>query len=196
MNWEYKLSDKDFIKKKSESLGLSSPLLKLLYNRGLRDDKNILDFLDCSPSKFRNPYDFESMKEAVRKIVEIKEKNEKLFIYGDYDVDGITATAFLTLVFRAIGINVEYYIPNRMDDGYGLNKKALDKIYSEEGKLIITVDTGINSLDEILYARELGIDLIITDHHKLVEEEDREKKWEQVKRSRKREEKERNGRNI
>lgn len=174
MNWEYKLSDKDFIKEKSESLGLSSPLLKLLYNRGLREDKNILDFLDCSPSKFRNPYDFESMKEAVKKIIDLKDKNEKLFIYGDYDVDGITATAYLTLVLRSVGIDVEYYIPNRMDDGYGLNKKALDKIYSENGRLIITVDTGINSLEEILYARELGIDLVITDHHKLVEEEDKD----------------------
>ena len=123
---------------------------------------------------FRNPFGFERMNEAIDKILKIRANNETLYIYGDYDVDGITATAFLTLVFRRVGINVKYYIPNRMDEGYGLNKRALKEIYSNQGKLVITVDTGVNSMEEIIYARERGIDIIITDHHKLVEEEDKE----------------------
>jgi single-stranded-DNA-specific exonuclease len=173
MKWEYKISDSKFIREKGESLGLSEPLLKLLYNRDIKTDEHIKEFLECNPSKLRDPFEFENMEEAVDKIIKLKDRGEKVFIYGDYDVDGITSTAFLTLVFRKIGINVEYYIPNRMDNGYGLNKYALEKINKEKGKLIITVDTGINSLEEIIYARDLGIDLIITDHHKLVEEEDK-----------------------
>lgn len=129
-------------------------------------------FLDCNFLKFRDPYRFERMEEAIGKIIEAKEKDKKIFIYGDYDVDGITATAFLTIIFRKLGINVDYYIPNRMDNGYGLNREAIDVMYKNGGKLIITVDTGVNSLEEIRYARDLGMDLIITDHHKLVEEDD------------------------
>lgn len=172
MKWEYLESDIDFLTNKSNSLGLSVPLLKLLYNRGLRKDAEIKNFLDCSYSKFRNPFDFEKMDEAIEKIIKIKNNKQKVFIYGDYDVDGITATAFLTLIFRELNIDVEYYTPNRMENGYGLNKDALDKIKRENGKLVITVDTGINSHEEIIYARNLDIELIITDHHKLVEEDD------------------------
>lgn len=174
MKWEYITIDQNWIKSKKEELNLPEYILKLLYNRGLYETEDINRFLANDLKGFRNPFDFERMEEAVDRILKIRENRETLYIYGDYDVDGITATAFLTLVFRKVGINVNYYIPNRMDEGYGLNKRALKEIHSKGGKLVITVDTGVNSLNEIIYARELGIDIIITDHHKLVEEEDKD----------------------
>lgn len=174
MKWEYISIDQNWIKSKKEELNLPDYILKLLYNRGLYETEDINRFLANDLKGFRNPFDFERMEEAVDRILKIRENRETLYIYGDYDVDGITATAFLTLVFRKVGINVNYYIPNRMDEGYGLNKRALKEIHNKGGKLVITVDTGVNSLNEIIYARELGIDIIITDHHKLVEEEDKD----------------------
>ena len=174
MKWEYINIDQNWIKSKKEELNLPEYILKLLYNRGLYETEDINRFLANDLKGFRNPFDFERMEEAVDRILKIRENRETLYIYGDYDVDGITATAFLTLVFRKVGINVNYYIPNRMDEGYGLNKRALKEIHNKGGKLVITVDTGVNSLNEIIYARELGIDIIITDHHKLVEEEDKD----------------------
>lgn len=174
MKWEYISIDQNWLKNKKEELNLPEYILKLLYNRGLYETEDINRFLANDLKGFRNPFDFERMEEAVDRILKIRENRETLYIYGDYDVDGITATAFLTLVFRKVGINVNYYIPNRMDEGYGLNKRALKEIHNKGGKLVITVDTGVNSLNEIIYARELGIDIIITDHHKLVEEEDKD----------------------
>lgn len=174
MRWEYTTVDENWIKAKKEELKLPEHILKLLYNRSLFETEDINRFLANDLKGFRNPFGFERMEEAIERILKIRDNNETLYIYGDYDVDGITATAFLTLVFRKVGINVKYYIPNRMDEGYGLNKRALKEINSKGGKLVITVDTGVNSLNEILYARDLGIDIIITDHHKLVEEEDKD----------------------
>ena len=174
MKWEYINIDQNWLKNKKEELNLPDYILKLLYNRGLYETEDINRFLANDLKGFRNPFDFERMEEAVDRILKIRDNRETLYIYGDYDVDGITATAFLTLVFRKVGINVNYYIPNRMDEGYGLNKRALKEIHNKGGKLVITVDTGVNSLNEIIYARELGIDIIITDHHKLVEEEDKD----------------------
>lgn len=174
MRWEYTTVDENWIKAKKEELKLPEYILKLLYNRSILETEDINRFLANDLKGFRNPFGFERMEEAIAKILKIRENGETLYIYGDYDVDGITATAFLTLVFRKVGINVKYYIPNRMDEGYGLNKRALKEIHANGGKLVITVDTGVNSVNEILYARELEVDIIITDHHKLVEEEDKE----------------------
>lgn len=174
MRWEYAVVDENWLKTKREELHLPDYILRLLYNRGLYENEDINRFLANDLKGFRNPFGFERMEEAIDKILKIRANNETLYIYGDYDVDGITATAFLTLVFRRVGINVKYYIPNRMDEGYGLNKRALKEINNNQGKLVITVDTGVNSMEEIIYGREHGIDIIITDHHKLVEEEDKE----------------------
>ena len=174
MRWEYAVVDENWLKTKKEELHLPDYILRLLYNRGLYENEDINRFLANDLKGFRNPFGFERMDEAIDKILKIRANNETLYIYGDYDVDGITSTAFLTLVFRRVGINVKYYIPNRMDEGYGLNKRALKEINNNQGKLVITVDTGVNSMEEIIYGREHGIDIIITDHHKLVEEEDKE----------------------
>ncbi|MEG0584252.1 MAG: single-stranded-DNA-specific exonuclease RecJ, partial [Cetobacterium sp.] len=149
---------------------VSNLLANLLLNKGFVEKDEVESFLNPNISKLRNPFGFEKMDEVVEKIISIKNKKQKLFIYGDYDVDGITAAAFLVLVFREIGIDVDYYIPNRMEEGYGLDKKTINYIHSKKGKLVITVDTGINSMEDLEYANSLGIDVIITDHHKSVKE--------------------------
>ncbi|AVQ32519.1 single-stranded-DNA-specific exonuclease RecJ [Fusobacterium varium] len=147
-------------------------LTTLLLNRGFEDEKKADEFISPKISDFRDPFKFEKMEKVVDKILEKREKKEKVFIYGDYDVDGITAAVFLVLVFRNIGIEVDYYIPNRMEEGYGLDKKTIDFINTKNGKLVITVDTGVNSIEDVKYAESLGIDVIVTDHHKSIKEEE------------------------
>lgn len=169
MQWKYieEISE-ELIEKKSKEWKVSKFLATLLLQKKFNDKNLVKKFLHPSINDFENPFDFENMNKAVKKIVEIKKRKEKLFIYGDYDVDGISAAVFLTLAFRSISIDVDYYIPNRMDEGYGLDEANINFINSNKGKLIITVDTGVNSYQDVEYAKNLGIDVIVTDHHKSV----------------------------
>ena len=175
MRWEFSGLDNDLVDKKVREWKFTENLTRLLLNRGVDTKEKIEEFIEPHVEKFRDPFEFERMDTVVEKILNLKEKGKKLYIYGDYDVDGITAAAFLVHAFRAIGIDVEYYIPNRMEEGYGLDKKAIDYIDQRGGKLIITVDTGVNSVEEVEYAKGIGIDVVITDHHKIVKEEGDEK---------------------
>lgn len=171
MNWEYrKGEDSELLRKYKEKYNLSEKIIRILLNRNLGGDREIDDFINPDIRKLRDPFKFESMSIIVENILDRKKKGEKIFIYGDYDVDGITSAAFLTISFKNIGIDVDYYIPDRMEEGYGLNKNAIDNINNADGKLIITVDVGVNSEEEISYAKKLGIDVIVTDHHKILEE--------------------------
>ena len=170
MVWEYKEIDNYSIENIARTCGLSSNVVKLLIKRGIDTIEKIKDFMDPDISKMRDPFKFEQMEEAVDLILCKRETKEKVVIYGDYDVDGITAAAFMTIALRNIGVSTEYYIPNRLQEGYGLNKKAIDIIKKRNGKLIITVDVGINSKEEIKYAREQGMSIIVTDHHKMLSE--------------------------
>lgn len=169
MKWEYNNQDMEKVKKMSKEYKLPQDIVKILLKRDIDTLDKINDFLYPDIKKMVNPYFFENMEEAVEKIIQSKNRKEKIFVYGDYDVDGITAAAFLTIAFRKIGIDIDYYIPNRLEEGYGLNKKAIDIIKNRGGKLIITVDVGINSIEEVRYAKKQGIDIIITDHHKAIE---------------------------
>ena len=105
------------------------------------------------------------MTEAVDRILQAIDMREKVAVYGDYDVDGVTATALLVQTLKALGLQAEEYIPNRFDEGYGLNNEALQNLQNKQVKLVITVDSGIRSLDEAAFARQIGLDMIITDHH-------------------------------
>lgn len=172
MQWEYSSLPQTLIDTKAAQWKKNRLLTTLLLNRGFEDGKKADEFISPKISDFRDPFKFEKMEKVVDKILEKREKKEKVFIYGDYDVDGITAAVFLVLVFRSIGIEVDYYIPNRMEEGYGLDKKTIDFINKENGKLVITVDTGINSIEDVKYAESLGIDVIVTDHHKSIKEEE------------------------
>lgn len=146
-------------------------LLELLNKRNITTEKEIEEFLYPKISAFRDPFDFEDMDKIVNKILEMKNANEKIIVYGDYDVDGISGTAFLIRVFRNIGIDIDYHIASRSEDNYGVDKINIDEFYKNGYKLIITVDTSYNSLEDIYYARNLGMDVIVTDHHKSTREE-------------------------
>ena len=146
-------------------------LIKELLEKRNHESKNQIEkFINPDYSDFKNPFDFENMEAIVNRIISAKENKEKIFIYGDYDVDGISGTAFLTKFFNEIGITADCYIPSRKETDYGVSKKSIDYVRKRQGKLIITVDTGYNTIEDIRYARSLGMEVIVTDHHKTVKE--------------------------
>ncbi len=138
---------------------------QLLFNRGYGTESEALAFLGGDPDSVTDPLQLGGMHEAVQRIRFALDHNQPIAIYGDYDVDGVTATALLAQVLRALGGDVHPYIPNRFDEGYGLNVEAIDFLQSNGVKLVITVDCGIRSPSETAHARDIGLDLIITDHH-------------------------------
>lgn len=137
----------------------------LLSSRGINDECEIDEFLYPDISKLHNPFLLRDMDNAIDRIDKAIKKRQKIVIYGDYDVDGITSTAILFRAFKKLGVDASYYIPERMSEGYGINNSAIDYIKSLQTDLIITVDCGITSIDEVEYAKSLGMDIIITDHH-------------------------------
>lgn len=144
-------------------------VLQLLAKRGLKNPKEITRFLYPKLEYLYNPMLMKDMDKATLRIKKALTKNEKITIYGDYDVDGITSCCILVKLIRKLGGCVDYYIPLRADEGYGLNKEAIENISLNGTSLIITVDNGIGSYDEVEYAKSLGIDVIITDHHETKE---------------------------
>lgn len=138
----------------------------ILLSKGITDPIDMKEFLNEKPQRTYDPFLIKNMLEAVKKIKDYIARENKIIIYGDYDVDGVSSTALLVEFFKGITPNIDYYIPNRFSEGYGLNKEALLCIKEEmQGDLIITVDNGISSYDEIEYAKEIGLDVIVTDHH-------------------------------
>ena len=168
--WEFYNSDEELIKKIAEKHNVSELLATVLVNRGIIKDKEIDVFLNPTRKDFHNPYLMPDMSLAVDRIIKAIENQEKTMIYGDYDVDGITSITVLSKFLKERGLETGFYIPNRLDEGYGLNKKAIKKIADEGYKLIITVDCGISGTEEVEYAYELGMEVIITDHHEPLEE--------------------------
>ena len=150
--------------------GTDELIKELLEKRGHESRNQIEKFINPDYSDFRNPFDFENMEAIVNKIIFARENKEKIFIYGDYDVDGITGTAFLTKFFNEIGIIADCYIPSRKETDYGVSKKSIDYFHKKQGKFVITVDTGYNTIEDVRYAKSLGIEIIVTDHHKTVKE--------------------------
>ncbi len=144
---------------------LSIPAVKILCNRGFTNAEDISRFLDPQLTDLRDPFDMVGMKAAIERITVAFFENEKMVIYGDYDVDGITATSLLYMVMNKLGGQVSYYLPNRLVEGYGLSEKGINEAKEKGVSLIITVDTGVTAIAEIEYARSLGIDVIVTDHH-------------------------------
>ena len=150
--------------------GTDELIKELLEKRGHESRNQIEKFINPDYSDFRNPFDFENMEAIVNKIIFARENKEKIFIYGDYDVDGISGTAFLTKFFNEIGIIADCYIPSRKETDYGVSKKSIDYFHKKQGKFVITVDTGYNTIEDVRYAKSLGIEIIVTDHHKTVKE--------------------------
>ena len=168
--WEFYNSDNSKIKEISEKFKISELLAAVLVNRNIVNEDDIKLFLNPTRNDFHDPYLMPDMKVAVERIVKAIENNEKTIIYGDYDVDGITSITVLTKFLKERGLDVSSYIPNRLDEGYGLNREAIKNIADEGYKLIITVDCGISGTEEVAYAYSLGMEVIVTDHHEPLEE--------------------------
>ncbi len=142
------------------------PILRqLLYNRGCQTHAAARQYLQAAPPPGSEPSGMLGVTQSVERIRRAIQEQEPIAVYGDYDVDGVTATALLTQVLASIQAKVRGYIPNRFDEGYGLNIEALDTLYADGIRLVITVDCGIRSPQEAAHARQVGLDLIITDHH-------------------------------
>ncbi|MGL4687956.1 MAG: single-stranded-DNA-specific exonuclease RecJ, partial [Fusobacteriaceae bacterium] len=146
---------------------INKEILNILKNREITEEKDIFNFLNPSLDNIGDPFTFTDMEKSVSRILTAIKNNEVIWIYGDYDVDGITSTSLCYLALSALGAKVRYYIPLR-DEGYGLSVDALSFIRKEEGTFVITVDCGVTSIKEALHAKDIGIDLIITDHHDII----------------------------
>ncbi len=149
----------------ASATGLSPLLCQLLINRGITDAAQAQAFLAPTLHDLEDPYLLYGMEHAIARLLQALHQNERLAVYGDYDVDGVTATALLLTFFRELGLQVPYYIPERSSEGYGLNVEAMHRLAHDGVGLLITVDCGITAVEEIAVAHELGIDTIITDHH-------------------------------
>lgn len=149
----------------ADALGIRLPTAKLLWNRGYTTAEEAEKFLKKETVMFHDPFLMPGMEIACMRIEAAIERNEKMIVYGDYDVDGVTSVSILCLYLRSRGADVTYYIPNRIGEGYGINRAALEHISEDGASLMITVDTGITAVDEIQYADSLGIDVVVTDHH-------------------------------
>ena len=166
MKWELKSYDKNYLVSKSSEFGESKLISRLLLNRGINTKEKVQKFLNSDKKDIHNPFLFEDMENAVKRIQKAGKNKEKIIIYGDYDVDGISGVAYLVIMLRRLGLNVDYYIPNRVHKGTGINKHVLAFLKKWDAKLFITVDTSINNLEEMMLLKDRGIDIIITDHHR------------------------------
>ena len=163
--WEFYETDEKAVEQVKNEFGLSTLLATIIVNKGLRTKEEIEVFLNPTRNDFYDPYLMPDMQIAVDRIAKAIENKEKIIIYGDYDVDGITSITVLKKFLADRGLHADDYIPNRLDEGYGLNKNAIDKIVEQKYTLMITVDCGISGIEEIEYANSLGLETIITDHH-------------------------------
>ncbi len=143
---------------------MGNVLAQVLYNRGFTDEFEAEDFLNASIEPF-NPFQMKGINQAVARIRQAIKAHEQIIVYGDFDADGVTSTTLLVQTLTALGAIVKPYIPHRVDEGYGLNSEALLRLAREGVKLVITVDCGIRSVDEVEDGKAAGLDLIVTDHH-------------------------------
>jgi len=165
--WTNKLnSDLSISQKLSKELNIPFLTSRILVSRGYETESEINDFLEPTIDHLIDPFLFKDMRKIVKRINSAMDNNESIWIYGDYDVDGITSISILVNYFKSINYPVQYYIPNRQKEGYGISKEGIDKIFNSQGNLIITVDCGITGNDLVEYSNELNMDIIITDHHK------------------------------
>ena len=167
--WIVKEINNEKVELLKEKFNLSNLVAKILSNRNIlgreMQEDDIKKFLNPTRDDFYDPFLLPDMEQAVERIEQAINNKEKILIYGDYDADGITSTTILIKFFKELGVEVDKYIPNRLEEGYGINNKALEEIKNRGIDLIITVDTGITANDQVKYANELGLDVIITDHH-------------------------------
>lgn len=168
--WQLKSYDEDLARKISEELGICTNTAALLCLRGIDSTQSAKHFLRKETCSFYNPFLIKDMDEAADRLILAIRNNEKICIYGDYDVDGITSTSLLSLYLESKGICCTHYIPNRNSEGYGMNIPAIESIAKNGTSLIVTVDTGVTAVEEIDFGKSLGLDFVVTDHHECKEE--------------------------
>lgn len=154
----------------ADELKINPIIAKLLYNRGYTDSVSAKAFLYMETEVLSDSFDIKDMDKAVVRIKQAIDRKEKITVYGDYDVDGVTAVCTLYLFLKSKGANISYYIPNRAGEGYGVSEQAISALAEGGTKLIITVDTGITANDEVEFAKSIGVDFVITDHHECRQE--------------------------
>ena len=153
-NWLIRTQNDELVKHISSKFNVSLVVAKIILNRGITTDENIFDFLNANETQFIDPFLISGMDIAVSRVNKALSNKEKITVYGDYDVDGITATYIMYDYLKSLGANVTYYIPDRISEGYGLNCNAIDDLKEKGTTLIITVDVGITAINEAKYASE------------------------------------------
>ncbi len=166
--WNINENDLNKINNIKSKFHLSDLVCKVLSQKNLTDDE-IEVYLNPTRNDFYDPFLLPDMEKAVERIIKAIDNKEKIIIFGDYDADGITSTTILKRFFKDRNVEISEYIPNRLDEGYGLNIKAIESIAKDGYKLIITVDCGITAIEEVKIAKKLGVDVIITDHHETLD---------------------------
>ena len=162
---ELPASSESAIQNIGDTLAISPILASLLYSRGYRTPEEARRFIRMESELLCDPFLLADIDKAILRIQKALHENERIVIYGDYDVDGVTAVSTLYLYLKSKGAVIDYYIPNRAGEGYGVSVGAINKLAEKGVDLIITVDTGITAAEEVAYAKTLGIDTVVTDHH-------------------------------
>lgn len=167
--WRFQPHDATRIAGLERGAGVPSIVAQLLISRGVYEAEQARTFLDAKLTGLRDPDQLPGAAEAADRIYAAIQAKRKIVVYGDYDADGMTGTAILLSCLRLLGADVSYYVPNRLEEGYGLNCDALRSLAERGASLVVSVDCGIASLDEAVLARDLGLELIVTDHHEFAE---------------------------
>jgi len=167
--WRFQPHDAERIGRLEQAAGVSPIVAQLLIGRGVYEAEQARTFLDAKLTGLREPDLLPGVPDAADRIYSAVQGKRKIVVYGDYDADGMTGTAILLTCLRLLGAEVSYYVPNRLEEGYGLNDGALRSLAERGASLVVSVDCGIASLNEATLARELGLELIVTDHHEFAE---------------------------
>ena len=169
--WHFpEVSNQKAIKTLSETFGITELIAKILVNRGYDTVEAANAFLRPELSGLHDPFLLHDMDKAIERLMQAIDSGQKIIVYGDYDVDGMTSTAIMTWALELMGANVNYFVPSRFSDGYGPNLANYQKLAAEGMQLLVTVDNGVSGKDEIAWLMAQGIDVIVTDHHELPEE--------------------------
>jgi len=166
--WLVNKTNPDYVEYVARSASVSLPLAQVMINRGLKTADHIYAFLNPSIEKLSDPFDLPDMPKAVGRITQARQRHERILICGDYDADGVSATAILMETFRMLGIDADFFIPHRIEHGYGFGPAGIERAKAVGASLIVTVDCGISAFDTVDAARSAGIDVIVTDHHEAV----------------------------
>ncbi len=165
MLWQISEGGSEQVRLLSGELGISPLLARLLVERGLADPERAWSFLNPRLEDLHDPFALADMERVVQRIFQAREQRQKILVYGDYDVDGITSTVVLRRALEMLGIESDFHMPRRLKDGYGLQPEVIRDAHEKGYRLVITADSGIRAFEVCELARELGVDLVVTDHH-------------------------------